>query len=201
MRVASASLFQLHLRVQLLLILFHDVRQVRAPAAFAVIIFIVTIVRLLAVTHTNTNTQTQLFKSTYIHTCTHQTHMDGRTHAFGHTQRHGQRSVCMQAPRHACTHTSKHTHTRERFPIEKHIGAEVQKKAKDSSLIMSFLPASPAQSLSGTRQLRVLSGGRVQSLLHLPLPHQSDAGEMNDPALRICPASCPPENMHEKRGK
>lgn len=45
-RVASASLFQLHLRVQLLLILLHDVRQVRATAAFAVILFIVTIVRL-----------------------------------------------------------------------------------------------------------------------------------------------------------
>ena len=59
MRVASASLFQLHLRVQLLLILFHDVRQVRAPAAFAVIIFIVTIVRLLTVTHTYINTNTQ----------------------------------------------------------------------------------------------------------------------------------------------
>lgn len=54
-RVASASFFQLHLRVQLLLILFHDVRQVRAAAAFAVILFIVTIVRLLAVAHTNTH--------------------------------------------------------------------------------------------------------------------------------------------------
>lgn len=74
MRVASTSLFQLHLRVQFLLILFHDVRQVRAPAAFAVIIFIVTIVRLLVVTHTNE--QTRLSPHTNIHTCTHQTHMD-----------------------------------------------------------------------------------------------------------------------------
>lgn len=73
-RVASTSLFQLHLRVQFLLILFHDVRQVRAPAAFAVIIFIVTIVRLLVVTHTNE--QTRLSPHTNIHTCTHQTHMD-----------------------------------------------------------------------------------------------------------------------------
>ncbi|MEQ2192087.1 hypothetical protein XENOCAPTIV_006862, partial [Xenoophorus captivus] len=45
----------LHLRVQLLLILLHDVRQVRAPAALAVIIFIVTIVRLVIITKTQTH--------------------------------------------------------------------------------------------------------------------------------------------------